>query len=103
MILVRTGITAEVSPREPFKSTASPQVRRFMSDSRTEVDAQDNARHAAATRTARRLDAELPGDHHLLDLVGALADGEDLRVAVEAADRVLLDVAVAAVDLDGLL
>src|SRR4051794_3564120 len=43
------------------------------------------------------------GDHHLLDLVGALADREDLRVAVEAADRVLLDVAVAAVDLDGLL
>ena len=33
----------------------------------------------------RRL--ELSGDHHLLDLVGPLADGEDLRVAVEAADR----------------
>src|SRR3712207_8159369 len=42
-------------------------------------------------------------DHHLLHLVGALADREDLRVAVEAADRVLLDVAVAAVDLHGLL
>ena len=47
--------------------------------------------------------AELAGDHHLLDLVGALADREDLGVAVEAADRVLLDVAVAAVDLDRLL
>src|SRR5665648_102889 len=35
--------------------------------------------------------------------VGALPDGEDLGVAVEAAHRVLLDVAVAAVDLDGLL
>src|SRR3712207_7836984 len=33
----------------------------------------------------------------------ALADGQDLRVAVEAADRVLLDVAVTAVDLHGLL
>src|ERR1700742_1526111 len=47
--------------------------------------------------------SERAGDDHLLHLVGALADGEDLRVAVHAADRVLLDVAVAAVDLDGLL
>ena len=55
-------------------------------------------------RHARRGSAaELAGDHHLLDLVGALADREDLGVAVEAADRVLLDVAVAAVDLDRLL
>src|SRR6185436_21057785 len=60
---------------------------------------------AAASRGAgdRRLRAERAGDDHLLDLVGALADGEDLRVAVVAAHRVLLDVAVAAVDLDGLL
>src|SRR5438874_10654202 len=50
-----------------------------------------------------QLTAELPGDHHLLDLVGPLADREDLCVSVEAADRVLLDVAVAAVDLDRLL
>src|SRR5687768_3341112 len=41
--------------------------------------------------------------HHLLDLVGPLADSQDLRVPVEAAHRVLLDVAVAAVDLHGLL
>src|SRR4051794_35421527 len=44
-----------------------------------------------------------PRDHHLLNLVGALADREDLGVAVEAAHGVLLDVAVAAVDLHGLL
>src|SRR5450756_380712 len=49
------------------------------------------------------LGAERPGDHHLLDLVGALADREDLRVAIEAAHRVLLDEAVAAVYLHGLL
>src|SRR6185369_1173878 len=49
------------------------------------------------------LAAELARDHHLLHLVGALADREDLGVAVEAADGVLLDVAVAAVDLHGLL
>src|SRR5918994_7451792 len=50
-----------------------------------------------------RLGPQRPRDHHLLHLVGALADREDLGVAVEAADRVLLDVAVAAVDLHGLL
>src|ERR1700758_4497554 len=47
--------------------------------------------------------SEGAGDHHLLHLVGALADREDLRVAVEPADRVLLDEAVAAVDLHRLL
>src|SRR5450759_4860545 len=47
--------------------------------------------------------AEPAGDHHLLDVVGPFTDGEDLRVAVEAAHRVLLDVPVATVDLDCLL
>src|SRR5579875_1163964 len=56
-----------------------------------------------ASNTVGRSRPEAPRDDHLLDLVGALADGEDLRVAVEAADRVLLDVPVAAVDLDRLL
>src|SRR3954471_19906102 len=40
---------------------------------------------------------------HLLYLIRPLADREDLRVAVEAADRVLLDVAVAAMDLHRLV
>src|SRR6476661_10570907 len=56
---------------------------------------------------AGRLDplsgAERAGDDHLLDLVGALADREDLRVAIEAAYGVLLDEPVSAVDLHGLL
>src|SRR3954470_14516815 len=52
---------------------------------------------------ARASRAERAGGEHMLALVGAFADGEDLRVPVEAADGVLLDVAVAAVDLDGLL
>ena len=47
--------------------------------------------------------AECARDDHLLHLVGALADREDLCVAIEAADGVLLDVAVAAVNLHGLL
>src|SRR6184192_4732239 len=40
-------------------------------------------------------------DHEPLDLRGALVDLEQLRVAHELLDRVLLDVAVAAEDLDG--
>src|SRR3954454_8049085 len=50
-----------------------------------------------------RLRAERSRDNHLLHLVGAFADGEDLGVAVEAADGVLLDVAISAVDLHRLL
>src|SRR5918996_1554425 len=59
-------------------------------------------RLATSTR-ANTSGSERSGDHHLLDLVRALADREDLGVAVETADRVLLDVAVAAVDLHRLL
>src|SRR5439155_16797177 len=59
----------------------------------------------AAPRASRRsrLGAQSASDDHLLHLIGALSDGEDLGVAVEAAHRVLLDIAVAAVDLDRLL
>src|SRR5436305_7878707 len=46
---------------------------------------------------------ERPRDNHLLHLVRALADREDLRVAVEAADGVLLDETVAPVYLHRLL
>ena len=41
------------------------------------------------------------GDHQALDLAGALVELHDLRVAHQFLDRVLLDEAVAAVDLDG--
>src|SRR6188474_1886545 len=43
---------------------------------------------------------DLLRDHEPLDLRGALVDLEQLRVAHELLDRVLLDVAVAAEDLD---
>ena len=39
-------------------------------------------------------------DHHALDLRGALVDLQQLRVAHQLLDRVLLRVAVAAEDLD---
>src|SRR5215216_7126961 len=48
-----------------------------------------------------RLEADRTGDEDAHDLAGALADLEDLGVAVEAGDGELLHVAVAAVDLDG--
>src|SRR6476619_975508 len=46
-----------------------------------------------------RLAQHLAGDHESLDLLRSLVDLRDLRVAHEALDRVLLDVAVAAEDL----
>src|SRR5581483_4259829 len=49
--------------------------------------------------TARSLQPEVLGNHHALHLVGAFADLEDLLVAVEARDRVLVHEPVAAVDL----
>src|ERR1700712_1137190 len=46
---------------------------------------------------------ELFADNHALDLGSPLADQQQRRVAVEALDLVLLRVAVAAVDAEGLL
>src|SRR6478672_3651358 len=62
-----------------------------------------SSRASAAGRLEALSGAERAGDDHLLDLIGALADREDLRVAVEAAHGVLLDEPVPAVDLHGLL
>src|SRR5436309_14202679 len=60
----------------------------------------------ARRRRRRLLDAQAvnsPGNHQLLDLLGAFEDVVDLGVAVHALDRVLARVAVTAVDLDGAL
>src|SRR6476620_7307293 len=53
----------------------------------------------AGEQERARLAQHLSGDHETLDLLGSLIDLRDLRVAHEALDRVLLDVAVAAEDL----
>src|SRR3954471_21173164 len=50
-------------------------------------------------RKKESADAEVAGDEHPLHLAGALADLQDLRVAVEPADRELVHEAVAAVHL----
>src|SRR6185436_20649685 len=51
-----------------------------------------SARHSASLE-------QLTGDHQPLDLAGAFADGADLRVAVVLLGAVVLDEAVAAVNL----
>src|SRR5438874_11107043 len=56
----------------------------------------------AADHAPARSAAQGAGDDQVLDLVGAFAYLEDLRVAVEASDRRLEHVADAAVDLHGL-
>src|SRR3954453_13262051 len=59
--------------------------------------------HRAAPRRFTSSGAERARYDHLLYLIRPLFDGADLRVPVEAAHRVLLDVSVAAVDLHGLV
>src|SRR5215467_6550735 len=72
--------SARPSPRDPPVTNATRPERSISIDTRQEY---------------------LLRDHEPLDLRGALIDLEQLRVAHELLDRVLLDVAVAAEDLDG--
>ena len=60
------------------------------------------AARVSRARSTQRLSSRAARDHEVLDLVGAFADLEHLRVAVEAGHRRLEHVAEAAVDLDGL-
>src|SRR5260221_8419423 len=55
--------------------------------------------HAPFTRPSLHRKAQPPCDDEALDLARALADLEDLRVAIETAHWGLVDIAVAAVDL----
>ena len=63
--------------------------------------ARHGAAHAVEQRLVRLLLHDGPPHVEAQDVVGALPDGVDLRVAQDAGDRPLLDVAVAAVHLDG--
>src|SRR3712207_7761424 len=64
--------------RRPPRSTLFPYTTLFRSRLR-----------AIAERRAGSADAEVAGDEHPLHLAGALADLQDLGIAVEAADREL--------------
>src|SRR4051812_34806704 len=89
-----------VTPRSAASRTA-PRPSPPTSSSPPSATASVAARAGAASASA--LSPESASDDHLLDLIRAFPDGEDLGVAVEAAHRVLLDVAVAPVDLDRFL
>ena len=79
------------------------------SDSTSAKEAMRRTLHPATDRTGARLSAasrarppgEVLADHHPLDLVGALEDLHDLRLAHVALDRELAGVAGAAEHLDG--
>src|SRR5262245_5189606 len=55
---------------------------------------------AESAQAPRRLQPKVAGDHHALDLVRPLADLEDLLVAVQARDWILVHETVATVDLE---
>ena len=88
----RPGVV-HAAPRPPHVASAEPAHDRAGA-------LHDASLHEASTQLARSK-PEMPGDDHALDFIGALADLQDLLVAVEPRDRVLVHVAVAAVDLEG--
>src|SRR4249919_2387426 len=102
-------------PNDAASSDSSDSI--WMSAMTTSAPARASARASArprpreppvtsATRPLRSIsiatrEEYVPGDHEPLDLRGALVDLVELRVPHQLLDRVLLDVAVAAEDLDG--
>src|SRR5262245_50035101 len=78
--------SARPSPREPPVTSATRPERSMSSG-------------IVGTLVAAR-EKDLLGDHEPLDLRSALVDLEELRVAHELLDRILLDVAVAPEDLN---
>ena len=79
----------------PTPPPYAPDLERAWLPDRDDIAAAIRRLAARVSRSA----AEGAGDHEVLDLVGAFADLEHLRVAVEAGDRRLEHVAEAAVDL----
>src|SRR5918999_1994989 len=86
-----SAITTSAPARASVRASARPRPREPPVTSATRPE-----------RSISRLTWEkyLPCDHEPLDLRGALVDLEQLRVAHELLDGVLLHVAVAAEDLD---
>jgi hypothetical protein len=82
-------------------SFGTENVRSTSSPFRTAVGLSERCAKAgdANARNAIPLQTQMAGDDHALYLIRALSDLEDLLVAVEAGDRVLVHEAVAAVDL----
>src|SRR5699024_7071639 len=94
-VLSDQNIARRGGPARPYGCAAPP--RRAMMAWVTD------GRSAPALMSGCELgsESEFAGDEHELDLGGAFADLEDLRVAVVAGDEVFVHEAVAAVDLGG--
>src|SRR4051795_2659159 len=86
--IANAGSTTIASPASTSPTRYEPQPR----------SSSTNCRKSTERSLARQ--AEVTRDHHPLHLVRALADLEDLLVAVEARDGELVHEAVAAVDLE---
>src|ERR687898_1469147 len=90
------------STRMSAMTTSAPARASVSASARPSPREPPVTRATRPLRSISRLTWEkyLPCDHEPLDLRGAFVDLEQLRVAHELLDRVLLDVAVAAEDLD---
>src|SRR5947208_4011952 len=95
------GIFSASGRRSQAPGVVPPSGRSMTCHHSATTNPDDRGLHRAEQEGARFL-RHLAGDHEALDLLRALVDLRDLRVAHEALGRILLDVAVAAEDLHGL-
>src|SRR6185369_17295257 len=105
----RTGRSSSASSRTSGRTASGPSKPRppvshrgsATSASRPASCPRSSARSRPERRRLSLPEKDLLRDHETLDLRRALVDLEQLRVAHELLDRVLLDVAVSAEDLHG--
>src|SRR5215207_3793461 len=99
----RSAADSSDSTRMSATTTSAPAPASVSASARPSPREPPVTRATRPLRSISRLTWEkyLPYDHEPLDLRGPLVDLEQLRVAHELLDRVLLDVPVAAEDLDG--
>src|SRR5581483_8167967 len=93
----RSATTTSAPARASVSASARPRPREPPVTNATRPDRSISSATASSVLAARH--EQLFRDHEPLDLRGALVDLEQLRVAHELLDRVLLDVAVPAEDL----
>src|SRR5882672_598369 len=98
MFALSVSISTSSSPTATSSPTCFSQVRIVPSS----IESERRGMTSSGIGSGPPSTAEVTCDHHLLNLVRSLADLKHLGVAVEAGDRVLVHVAVAAMDLDRL-
>src|ERR1700722_9772187 len=97
--IANAGSTTAASPLAGSPMRYEPQPRSSSTNCLNSTEPNVSAAPGGFRRRSGLGQAELTGDHHALHLVGALADLEDLLVAIEPRDRVLVHEPVPAVDL----